>query len=296
MASATASRRRVKVSDQPLAARLTLTIRGTDYAVTRLEPGPDHTRAWRLEKLGGKAEVYDLARTREGLVACDCPSYTSTHEGTASTCKHGQAMIEVGLIKVPSHAAAVAPEPSRAQEPPHDDASACFDPTPYVVANLVAKGKASWINAGPRGGACPPCWDASNPLKAATPVECCDPADPMPCAACVNPPEPGPVADAWAAYDDHTWALGPEPDLIVQAPARGSLEDFLMAQVEHHRRAGGHEHEWLALKLGDLLDQVKFLGARTPSDFEDKYKAALLDEAQADDMDDAWRDDPALAW
>jgi hypothetical protein len=101
MASSTATRPRVKASTQPLDARLTLTIRGTSYALTAIDPGPDNSRAWRLEKLGGKREIYDVCRTNEGLVVCDCPSYVSTHEGTCSTCKHGSALVAVGLLDAP---------------------------------------------------------------------------------------------------------------------------------------------------------------------------------------------------
>ena len=52
--------------------RLLLTIRETDYSVTPIAPGPDNVKAYRLEKLSGDRETYDLAHTNDGLVICDC--------------------------------------------------------------------------------------------------------------------------------------------------------------------------------------------------------------------------------
>jgi hypothetical protein len=143
MSTITAPIPRVNAKSRPLNVSLLLTIRETDYAVTVIAPGPDNVKAYRLEKLSGDRETYDLAHTNDGLVVCDCKSYVATHEGTSSTCKHGSALVLMGLLPKPccvantrvayddarERAAAVAPTP--------DGPTA---PAPYAehVAKLAA--------------------------------------------------------------------------------------------------------------------------------------------------------------
>jgi hypothetical protein len=89
----------VKPARKPVVASLHLTINGVDYACLPIAPGPDNTRAFRLVKEGREDSVYDVARTTEGLVVCDCPSYEATYRGNGlATCKHGQALVQVGLL------------------------------------------------------------------------------------------------------------------------------------------------------------------------------------------------------
>jgi hypothetical protein len=81
----------------PLDLALVVVIRGVGYQVTPLDPGPDHTRAWRLAKADG--EVYDVCRDHFDLVTCTCPHYEFRLRGnSASPCKHGAALIQLGLI------------------------------------------------------------------------------------------------------------------------------------------------------------------------------------------------------
>src|SRR4051795_7620368 len=101
MATITSPAPRVNAKSRPLNVSLMLTIRETDYSVTPIAPGPDNIKAYRLEKLSGDRETYDLAHTNDGLVVCDCPSYVATHEGTSSTCKHGSALVLMGLPPKP---------------------------------------------------------------------------------------------------------------------------------------------------------------------------------------------------
>jgi len=78
-----------------------LTIKGTRYEATPFQ-GDDSTAGVRLVKLAGKGEIWDVSRGPDGLVACDCPSYVKTYEGTSATCKHGTACVEAGLIASPA--------------------------------------------------------------------------------------------------------------------------------------------------------------------------------------------------
>jgi len=78
-----------------------LVIKGLRYEATVIE-GDDSTAVVRLVKLAGKGEIWDVSRGPDGLVACDCPSYVTTYEGTSATCKHGTACVENGLIAAPA--------------------------------------------------------------------------------------------------------------------------------------------------------------------------------------------------
>ena len=81
-------------ANPPDTCRLTLSIRGTDYA---LRPVPSEDgRAWRLRKPDGT--TYDVAETRWGPV-CDCPDATWRREGLdPAGCKHVRALRALGLI------------------------------------------------------------------------------------------------------------------------------------------------------------------------------------------------------
>jgi hypothetical protein len=79
---------------------LTLHIAGKPYDVRPIEPGGFGTKAWRLE--GAEGQVYDVIRTHFGIVECDCPSYEFRLKGNCITsCKHGHALITVGLLDAP---------------------------------------------------------------------------------------------------------------------------------------------------------------------------------------------------
>jgi hypothetical protein len=71
---------------------LTLTIGGSDYRLQRL-PGAD---AWRLRGPGGKG-CYTVTVTQRGVV-CDCPDYIHRAAKASERCKHGRALVALGLI------------------------------------------------------------------------------------------------------------------------------------------------------------------------------------------------------
>src|SRR4051812_26305950 len=102
MSTITAPSPRVNRKSRPITVELTLTINGVAYVVMPIAPGPDNVKAYRLVKHGAGETVYDVAQTTAGLVECDCPSYESTYRGNGlETCKHGRALIMVGLLEYP---------------------------------------------------------------------------------------------------------------------------------------------------------------------------------------------------
>jgi hypothetical protein len=81
------------------ATRMVITIGAAAYDVAPLDPGPGEVRAWRLSKHDAADTTYDVARTAEGLVTCGCPHYQHRLRGlSASRCKHGDALVEFGLL------------------------------------------------------------------------------------------------------------------------------------------------------------------------------------------------------
>src|SRR4051794_29642939 len=112
MASVASPRPATKSSRKPLAVELVMTINGQAYEVEPIAVAPAGVRSFRLAKCSGDGATYDLDAFAD-RVECSCPSYQKTHAGTSSPCKHGRALIMVGLIDYPSEAS----EPAPAAEP-----------------------------------------------------------------------------------------------------------------------------------------------------------------------------------
>lgn len=309
---ATVATRKASVKSKtkaPLSVSLTLTINGTSYTVAPIAPGPDNTKAFRLEKQGGKGEVYDVCRTHFGTVECDCPSYEATYRGNGfATCKHGSACVQVGLFEAP------APDPaSLGRKFDGPDAIAArmdeldapcappipaFDPTPYAIAGVVARGAACWTNAGPKGGPTPPCWTPA-PTVEPPPCKACQP-EPKPEPPAAEPPAEPPytivmpeeppyddglidpcapepetpadddvVGDGWD--DDHVWNITETPSVGLAALASLEAEKYRMWRTD----AG----DLFAETLEALAAQIRSVDARTPDQFRDRW-AAVQDARQ----------------
>ncbi len=131
---------------EPLTASLTITIRGDVYSLTSISPGEDGSRAWRLEKQGDGDAVYDVIRRHDGLVQCSCPSWEATYSNSVSTCKHGQALVMVGLLQAPkveTHKPLVNRDIVTVYKTA--PAVAPFDADFYRGQNAVSEGRALWL-------------------------------------------------------------------------------------------------------------------------------------------------------
>src|SRR5207302_638398 len=78
-----------------------LEIKARHYEATPL-PTVEGTAVVRVGALDDPDATYDVSRGPDGLVACTCGDYTYRHAGTASTCKHGSAVVEAGLLDAPA--------------------------------------------------------------------------------------------------------------------------------------------------------------------------------------------------
>jgi hypothetical protein len=187
----------------------TLLIKGLVYSVSKIDPGEEGTAAFRLDKVHGEG-VYDVVRTHDGRVVCDCPSYVMTFERTASTCKHGRALVESGYLDRPSLIAnvssprAVPSKPAVAPITRKDQVRASYFGLKLPTAPAPAPAPIVVV-------------EASTPI-----VEVLAPA----VVAELLPDEPQTDDDlpesgkSWQGFnDDSQWELGPEVAPIVEAPA-----------------------------------------------------------------------------
>jgi len=293
MSTITQPRRSVKSTARPLNVSLLLTIRETDYAVAVIDPGPDNVKAYRLEKLSGDREAYDLARTNDGLVICSCSAYVASHEGTVSTCKHGSALVLTGLLPKPC---CVAPATAKAEPPPAPKAvevpaepPACvvpkFDREPYRIANIVAKGDACWLIRRP--SQVPAVAAVVAPVVDVAPAACCPAEAADPCSSCLDapapadvpiahPPRPTPpdptVADDWR--DDDVISLGPDAEPVDPAAA-DPFDAWIARQADAYATIATPRAAWLAGKIARLAEQARFLDATTPEAFDDRLDCML---------------------
>ncbi len=161
MSTITSTRPRVNAKSRPLTVEMVLTINGQTYDVEPMAHAPGALKSYRLAKrLGGDSAVYDLDAHADRIV-CTCPSYTKTHEGTSSLCKHGRALVMVGLCDYPDSvtdprdayndareklaALEVAEATVRAEAGQPAPVAPAFDAELYRCQNAVAERRALWL-------------------------------------------------------------------------------------------------------------------------------------------------------
>jgi hypothetical protein len=104
---------------------LAVSVNGVGYTVSQTDPGESGTKAYRLSKLAGDRAVYDVVRDEYGLVVCTCADYEWRHRGRdAGMCKHGQALVLVGLLDAPTPIVRSKVGSTRRDEPTPDDRKA----------------------------------------------------------------------------------------------------------------------------------------------------------------------------
>jgi hypothetical protein len=218
---------------------MTIEISDVRYACDPIDPGESGTRAFRLTKHGKDRDVYDVLRRHDGTVACDCPDFEFRHEGlTDAPCKHGRALVELGLMPAP-----LAPESAPAVE--------VIEPAPPA-----------------------PCCTPEEPA----PCLACTPAEPAPVAEPAPDPDafppdqvdPGDVEsppELWPdECDDHVWNLGPDP-ADEPAPPTLSLAELVDRQADAYRAWPLDAGQMIARALDELALRVRLTDASTPAEF-----------------------------
>lgn len=247
MASVTAPRKASKAS-RPFTCSfisITIEIQDTRYSVDEVPAGEFGRKAFRLCKHSGNHEVYDVIHDAFGCVACSCPDYIARHDGTSSMCKHGRALVALGLMPGPAPIAPPAPEP-------------CCSPA----------------EAEP----CIKCIDVpASADDSPTAIEP-DPA-PEPAADLVDPDDAGSDPELWPdGYDDHIWNLAPAEmaEARGEKEARGHLDasdrltlaELVDRQADFYRSWGNAAGGMLARAMEALAMKVRMTGAETPDDFD----------------------------
>jgi hypothetical protein len=165
-----ASPRKASKSAKPFSCSfisITVAINDTRYSVDQTDPGECGSRSFRLCKRSGNHEVYDLVRTHAGIVECTCPDYESRHRGNGfGTCKHGKALVELGLMPAP-----IAPE--------FAPAKGIHAVTTLPVAAPRNHFEREWAESAPAVEVAP----APAPIA---PEPCCAPSEAEPCRECVE--------------------------------------------------------------------------------------------------------------
>lgn len=261
------------------------------YSLDPLPPGAGHVRGWRLTKHSARESgSYDVIQAADGLTTCSCPSYTSTHAGTSSLCKHARSLVTLGLLPSPAcHDVTI----------PVAETPCCTPTEAEPCTSCLVPGPAPGL-----GG------DVGTPdaIAAAT-----DPGDAL----------TGP--ETWPAWTDDAWGITPEPIAVeltsisldaTNDPAtdeltpadraeaaevfdgmaatafldhsdRLTLDELTLRQVEFYRGWGTATGEMFARALEEVAFKVKLTGSRTPAEYE--ARSAQLDEAARETWLDAGR-------
>jgi hypothetical protein len=252
-------------------------INDTRYAVDPIEPGECGTKAFRLAKHSGDHAVYDVIRTHTGLVECDCPDYETRHRGNGyGMCKHGRALVELGLMAAP-----IAPAPC----------CPASEPAPCVTC------QASTAAAGAPEATSEPAIAEAIPAEA--PIESNAPAD--------DQVELGAVESdpsTWPEWTDaDTWELSPEPsaDEDLYEPTaedraeaaelfgamdaqrhldrsdRLTLPELVDLQADFYRGWKNPVGEMLARHMEELAMRIRWVKAETPADYDARHEIVEQD-------------------
>ncbi len=300
MSTMTRKPRTVKPKAAPVVS-LALAIDHVVYQVEPIPAGEFGSKAFRLVKRAGDGAVYDVVRTHDGLVECDCPSYETTYRGTCGTCKHGSAMIAVGLIDAPAWTpparettpATAAPVPHVADE---------FDaPAPVVVAEVqpaplpVVESPA----VAPSEGFADELAEVVGPIASPSDDDEDTGARRRIFGSGILDPEDEGLSNRLATVataEVETASLRPVR-LAPLPPGRYDLAGLIEGQAAFLAGQGSAPFALMSRTLMDLARSIRQSGAKTVADFEDRIAemerdrdAAIADRAYADGFDSAMRE------
>ncbi|WP_422932217.1 hypothetical protein [Singulisphaera sp. PoT] len=241
MSIVTRSRREVKPARKAPVYSLALAIDHVVYTVESIPAGEFGSKAFRITKKSD-GSVYDVCRTHDGLVACDCPDYEIRRKGmTAEPCKHGKALVAMGLLEAPTAVANAPTVVAPAAEPccPADEVEPCsaclHSAAPAVVAEVVEVGTVGTPTL------------AEQPAQ----VEATQPEAIEPTATVAEP----------AQADDEE---------LPTLPVLLTLDELIEAEAARLRRFETYAHDLMARTLAELARTVRLVQARSPLDLDDE--------------------------
>ncbi len=228
-------------ADKPLVVAMAIGINGTHYSVSPLAPSPDAVKAFRFVVIGGDGRAYDVEEL-EGGARCDCGDFVFRREGLDTLgCKHVRAAWMCGLIAEYSAAPqleanwpqAIKGQSRAAAEVRLIDDDGTSLETPGEMDARHRSEHMARVRALLDGN---PFLDPA--AREVEQVPCCDPAEALPCQACVNVHTlPDDLSgDDW--QDGFRYELGPDdapdPDgwMPTAAEFRQAEEDGAYEQCE----------------------------------------------------------------
>jgi hypothetical protein len=261
---------------RPFACSMTVEINGQSYGVEPIDPGECGTKAFRLAKRWADGAVYDVIRDNDGHVACDCPDYECRHRGNGfGLCKHGKALVALGLIDAPK-----APEsPAKAIEP---------DARPFA-AGVPSDAPSDRDRAAAKAfGVRLPAKAEPRPLEdQLLAVLACPDCEGEGCAACVDqapadaPSEAaGEPAEADESFaDELAEATASEPASEPRGdedgptdPERLTLAEWLDHEAARYTAMDHAAGDMLAATIAELARRVRFVEARSVADYESRWE------------------------
>jgi hypothetical protein len=300
MATVTRSSQKNK-AQQSSAAKLTvslaLSINHTVYAVQPIAAAAfaHGSKAWRLTKQGGDHDVYDVVKNMgSGLVECDCADYEMRHRQIdAGMCKHGQALVDLGLL-----------QPPQTWEP--------MEVTPMCATRGCFNGL--HLTEGPDGRKyCPVHWEMENepggryfkpyvaPAPQPEPVSgapCCPQDEPEPCKPCET------RSNCKEGFCEGCLSMGqhddftppclerPAPRRVLAYTANPSLRGAALPVIEQPEFLDQHdtdapyvptpEEEREAAEIFATMQATNLLQAQLPGVVEVKLTLAELVDRQVD--------------
>jgi len=258
MATMTRNAPKVKAKKSAPVVSLALAIDHQVYQVEPIPAGEFGTKAFRLEKKSTGA-VHDVIRTNAGLVECSCPSYEVTYRNTLGTCKHGSALVAMGLLDAPSAKAVSTPAPIAVAMPAEELATISVG----FAAELVEAVGLPVLDA------------PAEELPAEVDAKpCCDPSEVVPCGTCdAHQATEEPIGWAKAPKIAKPALVAPKPVRIAPLPdGRYTLTEIIEGQAAMLRGQGGPVFGLMAKALDELAATVRATGAQSVAEFEDRLE------------------------
>lgn len=267
---------------------ITIQVSDIRYSVDPIPSGDLGTKAFRLSKHSGDHLSYDVVRQHDGIVACDCPDYERRHRGNGhGMCKHGRALVELGLLPKPIAPTAPTVEPrtlhdgyarDQAALRAFNEANGIIDATPLPRCSgpgCVLPGKTTMTDG---TSWCRVCLDMANEPggKLFVPfvepsAPCCGTAETSPCMACVASTDIDDVLIVATPADSQDDRQAASRAFLDRSATLG-LSELIDRQTEFYRGWGNPAGEMIARAMEELALKIRMTESTTPAEFESRVE------------------------
>jgi hypothetical protein len=268
---------------------MTIEINDDRYSVDRTSADAEFgDRSYRLTKHSARdGGCYDVIRLPSGIVACDCPDYVARHEGNGhGLCKHGRALVALGMLPAPIAPEYATPAPSPAPAPVLElelepfsstecDILSTFDDELGPVApvarcvciecDIDPAHCSSDCDPGPAGGPLERGREDDGPARDFR----------LPGDDGADPDDSGCDPELWGPEADrHQWNLSPESAAVelLDHSDRLTLAELTDRQAAFYRGWGNATGEMFARALEELAVKIRMTDSTTPEELEGRVE------------------------